>query len=189
MFIEKLKIQSDIKIISKELDRILLEQPWEPRNQIGLTRRKTYLPEHGSPWNDCVGSLYDDDTRDYVADETDYNIWNIDSDWYTRQEIEKLSNNKFSLGRVRFMLLKPKTGLTVHNDREFRYHLVLKTNKRSYVSYNNLSIDKEKCQLPSVANCYHIPADGYWYRVDTTKKHWVYNGGKTDRIHLVVCGD
>ena len=37
------------------------------------------------------------------------------------------------------------------------------------------------------ANCYHLPMDGQWYKVDTTKTHWVYNGGDSPRIHLVVC--
>jgi hypothetical protein len=37
------------------------------------------------------------------------------------------------------------------------------------------------------AKCYHIPADGYFYKVDTTKDHFVYNGGWEPRIHLVIC--
>ena len=188
MFIERLKITSDIKLISDELDRILQQQSWEPYNQIGLTRRSNWNQER-NVWLDGSGSLYNNDSADYVADETEFNVWNIDSDWYTRQQIELLSENRFSLGRVRFMLLKPKTGLTVHQDREYRYHLVLKTNSKSYIAYNNKTADFKKSQLVSVANCYHIPADGYWYRVDTTKSHWVYNGGNTDRIHLIVCGD
>ncbi len=37
------------------------------------------------------------------------------------------------------------------------------------------------------AKCYNIPADGSFYRVDTTKEHFVYNGGWEPRIHLVIC--
>lgn len=189
MFIERLKIQTDIVKVKQDLEQILKEQSWEPHNQIGLTRRPDWTEESGVKWFDGAGSLYDGETGDYVANETEYSEWNIDSDWYTRQEIERLAHDRFKLGRVRFMLLKPKTGLTVHQDREFRYHLVLDTNRKSYIAYNNFSVDLHKSQLVSVANCYHLPADGYWYRVDTREQHWVYNGGKTDRIHLVVCGD
>jgi hypothetical protein len=189
MFIERLKLHNDIDRVTQELEQVLQQQSWEPYNQIGLTRREQYNKERSSVWLDASGSLYDDEQSDYVADETDYNTWNIDDSWYTRQQVELLSNDRFKLGRVRFMLLKPKTGLTAHRDREFRYHLVLKTNPKSYISYNNKTVDINKSQLVSVANCYHIPADGYWYRVDTRQQHWVYNGGATDRIHLVVCGD
>ena len=42
-------------------------------------------------------------------------------------------------------------------------------------------------QLSVVGECYHIPADGQWYHVNTVKTHWVYNGGSTPRIHIVVC--
>lgn len=188
MFIERLKIQSDVGLITEELEQILKQQSWEPYNQIGLTRRENNNSER-SIWLDGSGSLYDSEQGDYVANETDYNVWNIDNDWYTRQQVEILRENRFDLGRVRFMLLRPKTGLTVHRDRESRYHLVLKTNSKSYVALNNKTVDIKKSQLVSVANCYHIPADGYWYRVDTREQHWVYNGGDTDRIHLVVCGN
>jgi hypothetical protein len=78
------------------------------------------------------------------------------------------------------MRLMPKTGLSVHADFECRYHYVLETNKYAYfgeaVNDNELS-----------AKCYNIPADGSFYRVDTTKEHFVYNGGWEPRIHLVIC--
>jgi hypothetical protein len=32
----------------------------------------------------------------------------------------------------------------------------------------------------------HLPKDGYFYCVDTTQEHFVYNGGKEERIHLVI---
>ena len=96
---------------------------------------------------------------------------------YILNELCKLQNIK--IGRARFMRLLPKTGLTVHADNSERYHLVINTNKDAFIAQtmNNGGI---------AAVCYHIPADGYFYKVDTTKRHFVYNGGQVDRIHLVV---
>ena len=77
------------------------------------------------------------------------------------------------------MRLLPKTGLSVHSDTSERYHLVIKTNKDAFIAQtmNNIGI---------AAVCYHIPADTTFYKVDTTKKHFVYNGGNEERIHLVI---
>jgi len=186
MFIKKLTMLSDLNMINSDFNKILNLSGWGDKNQIGLNRRAG----KDNSWFDAAGSLYDSESSDYVADERDYVDWNIGSDWYVRQQIERLETEyNFKCGRVRFMLLRPKTGLSVHRDREYRYHLVLQTNKKSYVAYNNKTVDIKKSQLVSESNCYHIPADGYWYRVDTTCQHWVYNGGDTDRIHLVVCGN
>jgi hypothetical protein len=185
MFIKKLKTSSDLDRIHSDFNKIVDLAGWGDRNQIGLNRRC------GSEniWFDAAGSLYDSEISDYISDEHDYIDWNIDSSWYVRQQIERLeSEYNFRCGRVRFMLLKPKTGLTVHSDRESRYHLVLKTNPFCYVAHTSRSVDLKRSQLPSAANCYHLPADGSWYCVDTREQHWVYNGGHTDRIHLVVCG-
>lgn len=185
MFIKKLKISSDLEKIKINFEDILGISGWGDKNQIGLNCRIGAE----NRWFDAAGSLYDSEISDYLADEQDFLEWNIDSNWYVRQQIERLSlDQDFKCGRVRFMLLKPKTGLSVHNDREFRYHLVLETNSNCYVAHNNITADLKKSQLASLSNCYHLPADGSWYRVDTREKHWVYNGGATDRIHLVVCG-
>jgi hypothetical protein len=85
-----------------------------------------------------------------------------------------LTNNDF-LGNSR---------LSVHKDKEIRYHLVLKTNNNSYICQH---INASQNSLNPIAVCYHIPKDGNWYKVDTKRNHWVYNGGNEERIHLVVC--
>jgi hypothetical protein len=75
------------------------------------------------------------------------------------------------------MRLMPKTGLSVHADSSVRYHFVLKTNPHAYIAHT----------FQAGALCFHIPADDTFYKVDTTKHHFVYNGGHEPRIHLVVC--
>jgi uncharacterized RmlC-like cupin family protein len=78
------------------------------------------------------------------------------------------------------MRLMPKTGLTVHADFETRYHYVIKTNPNAFFG--------EKIEENEVAAvCYHMPADGHFYHVDTTRPHFVYNGSFEPRIHLVIC--
>jgi hypothetical protein len=74
----------------------------------------------------------------------------------------------------------PKSGLSVHPDFEHRYHLSIVTNKYSYFGEHVGETDVS-------AKCYHIPSDGYFYKVDTTREHFVYNGGWEPRIHLVLC--
>ena len=78
------------------------------------------------------------------------------------------------------MRLMPKTGLTVHADFEMRYHYALVTNPNAFFGEKGGENDV-------AATCYHIPADGNFYRVDTTRHHFVYNGGWEPRIHLVIC--
>jgi photosystem II stability/assembly factor-like uncharacterized protein len=91
------------------------------------------------------------------------------------------NSQNIKLGRVRIMRLMPKRGLTVHRDTSVRYHLVLKTNIDSFFGFRDF-LNKDG----AVAKCYHMPANGYFYKVDTTKFHFVYNGGKTERIHIVI---
>jgi hypothetical protein len=78
------------------------------------------------------------------------------------------------------MRLMPKTGLSIHADVEQRYHFVLNTSPAAlfgeYIGDADLA-----------AKCYHLPEDGHFYHVDTTKPHFVYNGGWEPRIHLVIC--
>jgi hypothetical protein len=144
-------------------------------NQIGLKCRKDC--EH--PILDSVGSLYDKEKGIFTGTERDFNQWVDNVPEYTRQRIEDLElyrNIKF--GRIRYMRLMPKTGLSVHFDTETRYHYVLDTNINSFFG--------EKTEGELAAHCYHLPADSHFYHVDTTRKHFVYNGGWEPRIHLVL---
>lgn len=180
MFVEKLDLNSDLINCQTSFDEVLKITSWH-HHQIGLRHR----PNAENIWHDCLGSLYDRDTKIYRATESDFSMWCLDEKNYLRQQIENLAQQyKFTLGRVRFMRLLPKQGLSVHSDNENRYHLVLKTNDFSYICNNVNSYNKT---LQEIAKCYHIPFDGFWYKVKTTETHWVYNGGKTERIHVVVC--
>ena len=174
MFIKKLELTAASDLICTSLDTVLTMTRWGSENQIGLTYRKNSQ----NPWKDCVGSLYDRETGLDVANEQDFTELNPNIPDYVKSKLHELAMlENIQLGRIRFMRLMPKTGLSVHADSSVRYHFVLKTNPHAYIAHT----------FQAGALCFHIPADDAFYKVDTTKHHFVYNGGHEPRIHLVVC--
>jgi hypothetical protein len=176
-FITKLDLSADPARIIEDLAYLLGNiTKWEPGNQIGLRCR----PNAADPWKDSVGSLYDRQTKQQLAAEADFSEWCPNIPAYTREMLESLAAaENVGWGRVRFMRSMPKTGLSMHVDTEPRYHLVLDTNPSAIFA---------ECFRDQEVRCtgYHIPRDGHWYRVDTVREHFVYNGGWTPRIHLVA---
>ena len=185
-FIEKISLEVDLNLILGDLDTVLKKIDWPESslkdngrvyhaNQIGLT----YRPNAKFPWFDASGSLYDKEQKHFTGTEQDFTEWNP-IEKYTKSVIEQLSDMmRIKFGRIRYMRLLPKTGLSVHHDFESRYHLVLKTNPNCYF------LDCVPV-IETATRGYHIPADGFFYRVDTTRNHTVYNGGWEPRIHLVL---
>jgi len=177
-FISKLDQSVDLSRVINEIRSLLdFKIGWEPENQIGLRHRAG--SEH--PWKDSVGGLWERERNVRMASESDFSVWHQDCPTYTKQVLEELAaKEKINWGRVRFMRSLPKTGLSMHTDDEPRYHLVLWTNPSAIFG---------ECYKNNVIRsiCYHIPADSYWYKVDTTREHFVYNGGWSPRVHLVAC--
>jgi hypothetical protein len=184
-FITKLEHTADHGKMMADLETILALRSWPSEdfvkkssgNQIGITHR----PGAKDQWLDADGSLVNRATGEVLALEKDFSEFNDLLPEYTRKILEdlKLKENA-TFGRIRYMRLMPKTGLSIHADVEQRYHYVIKTTPAAlfgeYVGQEDLA-----------AKCYHIPADGHFYHVDTTKPHFVYNGGWEPRIHLVIC--
>jgi hypothetical protein len=184
-FIQKLEYTANLDQMKADLDLLLSKTPWPAEdfvlkssgNQIGLTHR----PNAKNIILDASGSLYDKEKKRFVAKESDFTEVNPDVGQYTKKILSNLAgceNTKF--GRIRYMRLMPKTGLSIHADLEMRYHYALETN--SYALFGDASPSEELA-----AKCYHIPADGHFYKVDTTREHFVFNGGWEPRIHLVIC--
>lgn len=186
MFIEKLNFTADMNLMLSDLQNTISTIGWPEQkivdgdrvyhaNQLGLT----YRLGSTQPWYDASGSLYDKELRHFTGKETDFTEWNNVGN-YTRSIIEQLGSiHGIKFGRCRYMRLLPKTGLSVHADFEPRYHYVFKTNPHAY--FLDCTADNELR-----AKCYHIPADGQFYKVDTTREHSVFNGGWEERIHLVL---
>lgn len=187
-FIEKLNFTADLELMNKDLSEFVNNNPWPEStymhnnkkyhaNQLGLT----YRQDSDCPIGDAGGSLIDPVTKQFVSKESDFSAWNTVGT-YTRNIIEQLSKHVgHEFGRIRYMRLMPKTGLSVHADFEPRYHYVFKTNQYAYFGESI----KDNSELS--AKCYHIPSDGTFYKVDTTREHFVFNGGWEPRIHLVIC--
>lgn len=180
-FIVKLPFQVDLDRVSTDLDELLKHYHWTLpeniiQNQMGIKHRLGAK----NVWLDASGSLYDKKTNSFTGSEYDFTEWNPHLPTYTRSIIEYLENDqRVKIGRARFMLLPSRKGLSIHRDFEKRYHLVIKTNPSALFGIAENS-------GPVKAVCYHIPADGHFYEVDTTKDHFVYNAGDDDRIHLVL---
>jgi hypothetical protein len=186
-FISKIEFSADLSKMLEDYHNFISKYPWPDTmykvngksyqaNQLGLTFR----PNAENKIGDAGGNLFDKKTFSFTGRESDFTEWNNVGD-YTKQKIKELeiyTGNKF--GRIRYMRLMPKTGLSVHADFEKRFHYVLETNENAFFG--------EVTQQALVkANCYHLPSDSHFYKVDTTKKHFVYNGGWQPRIHLVLC--
>lgn len=174
MSIEKLSFTADVEQINKDLEEILKVADWGERGQIGLTHRKGAK----NLYTDAVGSLYKDGVK--MVDESEFTEINESMPFYTNLILKEFAKfQRIKLGRIRFMRLLPNHGLSIHRDETERYHLVVKTNVNALFGFRTF---KEG----AVAHCYHMPQDNHFYKVDTTKFHFVYNGGQTERIHIVI---
>ena len=180
MLIEKTNIIVDLEQMRKDLEGVLKIQEWPhppfetelPHNQICLNHREG----SSEPWVEGAGSLKKSGLK-----ESDFNVFHKDLPKYTRTVLENLAQQEgVKFGRIRYMRMPSKSGLSVHVDHEYRYHLVLHTNRFAMFGHVYESNDE-------LGKVYHIPADGTFYKVDTRLGHFVYNGGWEDRIHLVIC--
>jgi hypothetical protein len=176
--IEKLDFKANMLTVLNDVDTIVKMFPWDEDHQIGLTHR----PGATNLWKDAVGRLYANNGRTQIGSEYQFTELNPQiPETLKTLLLDFAQSQNIKLGRVRIMRALPKRGLSVHRDTTVRYHLVLKTNIDSFFGFRDLK------QVDGVAaRCYHMPADGHFYKVDTTKFHFIYNGGKTDRIHLVI---
>ena len=110
-----------------------------------------------------------------------YSFWNEACPLYTQMVIESLSEYiGFKVHRARYLMLLPGLGLPIHTDSTVRYHFPLVTNPKCIFGTVS-SIDT--FENPQIE---HMPINDYFYQVDTTKPHFVFNAGKTPRIHLVI---
>lgn len=176
-FIQRLDITADVDQVLRDLAALLDgTTDWVPGSQIGLRHR----PGAENVWKDALGSLTDPSGANRRAWDRDFSQWNDGIPEYTRSMLDQLAAAEgVTWGRVRFMRSMPKTGLSMHVDPEPRYHLVLETNPSAIFA---------ECYTDRSERCtgYHMPRDGHWYRVDTTREHFIYNGGWTPRIHLLA---
>jgi hypothetical protein len=178
MFIKKLNLIADLEKMKTDLNFVLSKSDWSIDNQIGLSYRKGA----NNLWKDCVGSLWDRENNIELEKEEEFTEINPEAPEYTMQVLNKLASTEgFKLGRIRYMRLLPKTGLTVHSDSSVRYHYVIETNEHSYIYHTS----KNTGLIKTIG--YHLPNDSYFYKINTLQEHYVYNGGSVPRVHIVIC--
>ena len=97
--------------------------------------------------------------------ETVYNLPLFDLP-YTNSIISDLG-----MFRTRVMMMKPHRCYSYHKDPTPRIHIPL--------------ITDEKCMLIVDDKVIRLPADGNYYKIDTTLYHTALNGSNIERIHLV----
>jgi len=87
-------------------------------------------------------------------------------------EVYNTLTEKYKTGRMRLMLLPPRSTISWHRDPEKRIHIPITSNAG--------------CRHIIEDEVIHIPADGQAWIHDDTKYHTVTNGGETPRISLVT---
>jgi len=178
MFIQKLDLTANVAQVLEDLKTIRTMAPWEPHNQISLVHRPA-VTDLAERWKDGTGSLFEKGKR--LAREEDFTEINDQVPTYTQEVLQRLATHEnIEIGRARFMNLGFHRGLGVHQDESVRYHLVIKTHVFAYIA-------QARPGQVEAATCYHLPADGFFYKVDTRVPHFVFNGDQRQRIHLVIC--
>ena len=103
--------------------------------------------------------------------ESDFTVMCSQFKGTTFETVFNMLNQKYILGRIRLMNLKPKTCLSWHVDDSPRLHYPIITQEGCF-----LVIEDEVMALPL----------NKWHIADTTKKHTAFNGSKSSRVHLVA---
>lgn len=104
-----------------------------------------------------------------------YNVINAEFRGTYFEEI--LTSLPFPFGRTRIMWIPPQKCYPIHSDHSIRYHLALDTNDGAFILY------------PEAGKLYHIPADGYLYKMDARVPHTAVNCGPLTRAHMVIVTD
>jgi hypothetical protein len=151
----------DVARIQKVLDSVL---PLFQDNRLYVTSR----PGAEDPLHDGSGWLPQGES------EADYTILNEPFRGTAVEELLCLLPSAY--GRVRFMLMPPKTCYSFHWDTTTRLHYAIITNPACYLMRRQ----------GDTAVFYHIPADGYVYRMDTRMTHSAMNCSAEPRVHLVI---
>lgn len=182
--VTKLDLHWDPQDLLDGLQQVLAIAPWHPdHRQIGLTH--SLGPSAEAAWHDATGSLayvWGDAAVDDQGQLRRHEIRRSESDfrWFVSefshtiwQDVCDQLSRRYTLGRVRLMMSRPRTCLSWHTDDETRVHIPLVTNPGAHLVIED--------------RAYHMPADGHAYLANTRLHHTAFNGGMEPRIHMVAC--
>lgn len=168
--VQSTELQFDLTRLQAAVDAVLAVHPFRPGHQLNLTTREAAAQ---SPY-ELSGSLYDVPERKALHWEQEFKYFLREFEGTYLHEVYKTVNEALggTVGRVRLMRLQPRECYTFHKDDNVRYHLAVRTHRAAFIAFQS--------------GLHHIPADGRVYRVDTTQPHTALNGGREDRVHLVI---
>jgi len=118
-----------------------------------------------------INSVTDLEKKSEQLLETHFNVLCDQFKGTTFEKVYNMLNERYVLGRIRLMNLRPKTCLSWHTDNTPRLHYPILT--------------QEGCFLVIEDEVMHL-SPNKWYAADTTKKHTAFNSSKNSRIHLVA---
>lgn len=169
--VEKLVHQFDIDHLQKDCQTLISKVGFDQDNsQICLQ----HSSQCQNKWHDGTGSLPKKYPNFDVFRTIDTNYVIINDEikhTYIFTVLSELGKH-FSIFRCRLMCLRPRSCYSWHYDQTCRLHIALKTNQHCRMVFENGS--------------WHIPADGAVYLTNTTQWHSAFNGGFSERIHLVL---
>jgi hypothetical protein len=117
-----------------------------------------------------VNGKIDVPLREVPLKESDFNILCTRFRGTLFEEIYNALKQKYNLGRIRIMKMRPKTCLTWHQDDTIRVHFPMKTYEGCM-----MIIDNEVKHLNEMT----------WWETNTLPCHTTINAGTKDRFHLV----
>jgi len=110
-----------------------------------------------------------------------FDFWHPETPNYTKDVIEEVCYiTGHKLTRARYLCLPPGKGLSYHEDLGERMHFVIETNPQSLFFFVG------EGKFHESLDPHHIECSNNFVKIDTTKTHFVYNAGHTNRIHLVI---
>jgi hypothetical protein len=167
-----MNLKFDEQSIIDCLPNEIATQEFIKHSQLAITHSK-----NSDSWYDGVGSLYDFQKNVFVDTTSSFTILNkYFVGTYIEEVIDSVKsaavNDSVSIGRIRLMVLAPRSCYTLHQDPEdFRYHIPLITNKNNFFVIDNI-IDR-------------MEDVGQLYRFRTKEMHTAVNASRQSRFHLV----
>ena len=132
---------------------------------------ETGVTQQGLRWAEDFEGISDlrySDANTKQVGEDDFKDWIIGTEYL--QSIAKSFNIR-DVGRVRMLMMKPKTTYSLHHDADlWRVHIPLVTNKNAFIFVHG--------------KMWHMPV-GFVYLVQVKYDHLALNAGDKNRIHIV----
>lgn len=171
--VQELEVKFNIVKLRAELKSLRELNDFKETNQLSLTHSGKYSDPKDQMY-DGIGSLYDRNTDAIVGTEDAYTQLcdNIVGTYWEEviNTVTALSPNP--IGRIRLMLLNPKTCYSWHQDTDdIRYHVPIVTNS--------------KCFIATEQGLWRMNKEGQLYTLVSTVPHTALNASFYPRIHLV----